>query len=70
MKFTITDLVNAEKFVHIFQHLKNFADNINIDFMDDKIYIQGMDSAHVSLYEISLGKSFFEEYTIETILDL
>ena len=66
MKFTITDLVNAEKFVHIFQHLKNFANNINIDFMDDKVYIQGMDGAHVSLYEISLDKSFFDEYSIDS----
>ena len=28
MKLTITNLVNAEKFTHIFQHLKNFTDNI------------------------------------------
>ena len=62
MIFTITDLVNAEKFTHIFQQLKNFTDNINIDFLPDKVYIQGMDTAHVSLYEISLDASFFEKY--------
>ena len=65
MKLTITDIGNAEKFTHIFQHLKNFTDNINIDFLEDKVYIQGMDSAHVSLYEISLENSFFEIYEIE-----
>lgn len=65
MIFTITDLVNAEKFTHIFQQLKNFTDNINIDFLPDKVYIQGMDTAHVSLYEISLDASFFEKYVIE-----
>ena len=65
MKFTITDLVNADKFAHIFQHLKNFADNINIDFLEDKVYIQGMDNAHISLYEINLDRSFFDEYVID-----
>ena len=64
MKLTITDIGNAEKFTHIFQHLKNFTDNINIDFLEDKVYIQGMDSAHVSLYEISFDKSFFEIYEL------
>lgn len=64
MKLTITDITNAEKFVNIFQHLKNFTDNINIDFLPDKVYIQGMDSAHVCLYEISLDKSYFDEYTL------
>ena len=64
MKLTITNLVNAEKFTHIFQHLKNFTDNINIDFLQDGIYIQGMDTAHVSLYEITFNKSYFESYEI------
>lgn len=64
MKLTITNLVNAEKFTHIFQHLKNFTDNINIDFLQDGIYIQGMDNSHVSLYEITLNKSYFESYEI------
>ncbi len=65
MKLIITDLANAEKLTHIFQNLKNFTDNINIDFMENGVYIQGMDNAHVSLYEITLDRSYFEEYSIE-----
>ena len=66
MKLIISDLAKAEKFSVIFQNLKSQAENINIDFLDDKVYIQGMDTSHVSLFEMTIKKSWFDEYELDS----
>ena len=66
MKLVINDLIKAEKFTLLFQNLKAQAENINIDFLDERMYIQGMDTSHVSLFEISIDKSWFDSYEILT----
>lgn len=62
MRFTITDKEKAECFCTIFKHIKNFTDHITFQFEDDMLYVQGMDSCQVSLYEIKFSKSWFSEY--------
>ena len=52
-------------FVNIFQHLKLFSTNINIHIGCDKVYIQGMDGSHVSIYELNLLSSWFDEYNVD-----
>ena len=52
-------------FVHIFQHLKLFSNNVNLRFDEDKLYVQGMDGSHVSVFELNITSSWFDEYTIE-----
>ena len=60
MKLVINDLIKADKFTLLFQNLTQ-AENINIDFLDDRMYIQGMDTSHVSLSHID--KSLFDSET-------
>jgi proliferating cell nuclear antigen len=57
--------VKAETFATIFQHMKLFTDNINIMFESERMFIQGMDSARVSIFEITLPATWFDEYEHE-----
>ena len=64
MKFSIIDKVTQDKFIGIFQLLKNITSIISFIFKDDYIHIQGMDSGHICLFDINLNKEWFETYII------
>ena len=65
MKIKIIDEQKCNDFVNVFQHIKLFSMNINIHIKTDKVYIQGMDASHVSIYELNLLSSWFDEYNVE-----
>lgn len=62
MKIQISNLIKAETFAVIFQNMKLFAENINIIFMDDKMFIQAMDAGHVSILELNLPNVWFDKF--------
>ena len=64
MSIIIRDKQKINIFTNIFKHLKVFGETFNLMFNSDKLYIQGMDSARVSLFELVLVKSWFDEYNI------
>ena len=64
MNITISPL-KSDVFTQLFQFLKAFTDVIVIQVLEDKLYVQGMDNAHVSLFEINLSSTWFESYVID-----
>lgn len=62
MNFSISNPVKAEHFSSIFQHLKLFTDPINIRFESTGIYVQTMDTTHVSIFELNIPNSWFDNY--------
>lgn len=64
MKLVITEPTKVKAFATIFKQLKNVTADVNIDFTEDTMYIQGMDSAHACLFELLLQKEWFTEYTV------
>ena len=64
MKVTISNLAKAEIFAAIFQHIKNFSDQINVRFSNERMYIQTMDSSRVSIVEIEIPKTWFDVYDV------
>lgn len=62
MNIHIQQLQKAEIFTGLFQHVKAFTDQINIMFEKERMYIQTMDSAHVSIIEMELPSSWFDSY--------
>ena len=62
MEIQLTSPQKAEAFTTLFQHIKNFTDNINIMFESERMFVQGMDSARVSIFEIHLPSSWFDVY--------
>ena len=64
MNIIIQNQSKADIFTYIFQYIKNFSDQINIIFEQERLYIQTMDSGHVSIFELVLPSAWFDEYTI------
>jgi proliferating cell nuclear antigen PCNA len=54
----------ADSFAGLFQHIKLFTEHINILFMSDKMFVQGMDSSRVSIFEIYLPVAWFDKYEL------
>lgn len=55
----------ASQFATIFQNLKLFTDELFLIFEEDKLYIQGMDSSHVSMFELVLHQEWFDTYQVD-----
>jgi proliferating cell nuclear antigen len=64
MDIKINNLLKADVFSSLFQHIKLFTEHINITFSDEKMYLQTMDGSRVSIVEMNLPSSWFDEYTI------
>lgn len=62
MKLTLKDSSKVTKFSAIFQHLKQLVDCIAIYFSVDGMYIQGMDSTQICLFECKIINTWFDEY--------
>ena len=55
----------AVLFSSLFQHIKVFTEQINIMFESGRMYIQTMDSARVSIFEIEMPRNWFDSYELE-----
>lgn len=66
MKLYITNQVKADCFALIFQHMKVFTEHINLMIEEGRIYIQSMDTSHVSIVEVILPKEWFDEYELDS----
>ena len=64
MKIVLNNPVKSDLFALIFQHIKTFTEYINISFQKKGLYIQSMDSSHISIFEVNLPASWFDEYIL------
>jgi len=62
MKFSVSDKTKCKKFCSLFQLSSAICDDVNIHVSEDKIFIQGMDPAHVCLFEVTIEKDWFETF--------
>lgn len=65
MKFTIKQKSRKDVFISLFKVLKNCSSLVNMMFKEDHLYIQGMDKAHVCLFDLKIMSSWFESYEIK-----
>lgn len=63
--FKLTQTEKVEKFVTVFSNLKGFTEYVTLRLEEEKLFVQGMDSSHVSMFEINLSNDWFDEYSIE-----
>ena len=70
MEFTISDQTKATQFSFLFQNIRVFTDTINFVCENDKLFIQSMDSANVLLFEVKIQKDWFNEYKVETNVNI
>ena len=63
LQIQINQEAKSDVFSTLFQHIKNMTENINIMFKAEGMYIQAMDNARVSIFEINIPAAWFDEYT-------
>ena len=65
MSFVLT-LKNKEKvnkFIVLFKYLKNICPDVTMNISDKGLYVQGMCSAHVLMFELNISPDWFDTYT-------
>jgi proliferating cell nuclear antigen PCNA len=62
MNITINSTGKAEIFGLLFQHIRLFTEHINVTFDKEKMFMQSMDSSRVSVFELSLPSTWFDNY--------
>lgn len=65
MEISIVNPQKAEVFVQIFQNMKALTNAISIMLREKQFYVQGMDSSHVSMFELALDHKWFDSYKVE-----
>jgi DNA polymerase III sliding clamp (beta) subunit (PCNA family) len=65
MKLSIENKSKLEMFVALFQLLKNWSTQLNLQFEPDQLYIQTMDKSHICLSNIVIKAAWFSEYFVE-----
>ena len=65
MKIVLSDTRKVMQFACILRHLKNISSDIEILINKDRLYTQGMDNSHVSLFELNLKNSWFNKYIVD-----
>ena len=64
MEIVIENPTRADLFAGLFQHMKLFTENMNIYFNTEHLFIQAMDSCHVSICEVKLPSNWFDVYNV------
>lgn len=64
MKLVISDLKKAKQFASVFRMLPNISNEVNLHFQENELYFQGMDQAHVCIYEMKIAADWFNEYDV------
>lgn len=65
MEFVLTNKQKTNQFSHIFKNLKNISTDVEMHVKQSGIYIQGMDSGHVCLFELELKSYWFNEFKFD-----
>lgn len=65
MEFEIHGKEKRDKFVGLFQQLKQLSDASTLYFTRDGMYLQGMDQSHILLYTTNLSSDWFVAYECE-----
>lgn len=52
-----------ESFTTIFLSMKSITQSVNVHFNEDRMYVQTMDAARVSILEVTLPKEWFDAYS-------
>jgi proliferating cell nuclear antigen PCNA len=66
MKLVIADLKKAKQFSSVFQTLPNISNEVNLHFRENELYLQGMDMAHVCIFEMKINSEWFSEYDVDS----
>lgn len=58
----VSEPSKARAFSAIFQNMKHFCDHVNVVFEKERVYAQGMDNSHISIFELFIPCEWFDSY--------
>ena len=58
----VSEPCKARAFSAIFQNMKCFCDHVNLVFEKERVYAQGMDNSHISIFELFIPAAWFDSY--------
>jgi proliferating cell nuclear antigen len=70
MNISLNNLLKVDIFTSLFQNIKLFTDQINIDCNSERIYIQTMDNSKIAILEITIPSSWFCSYSCDVPVTL
>lgn len=62
MNILIQNPTKIDIFTTLFQNMKHFSENVNLQFTSEHLYVQTMDNARISILEFYLPNTWFCEY--------
>jgi len=62
MQLIIQSPTKSEAFILLFQNLRTFTDSVNMQFTKEGLFIQTMDTSHVSIVELNIPSEWFSTY--------
>jgi proliferating cell nuclear antigen PCNA len=65
MKLTLSNSKKVYKFTNLFNNLKNISREVVLTFTKEGLHTQGLDSAHVCLFDIRIKAEWFDTYELE-----
>lgn len=65
MRFFLNQVSKADIFSAVIQNLKTFTETVNFQFTEAGLYIQTMDTSHISVIEANIPADWFNEYKCE-----
>lgn len=68
-QLTINDEIKCNIFTNIFKNIKQFSADINLYFEEERFYTQFIDTGHISLVELNLKNTWFDEYECSETLE-
>tara|TARA_B100001093_G_C26858627_1_gene1028737 strand:- start:7926 stop:8765 length:840 start_codon:yes stop_codon:yes gene_type:complete len=60
MKFGVSNKDKVAKFLAITKNMKHMVNEVNLGICERGLYVQGMDSSHVGMFEWKLEKDWFD----------
>ena len=70
MKLSIENKPKLEMFIALFQLLKNWSSQLNLQFETDQLFIQTMDKSHICLSNIIIKAAWFAEYQVSNATNI
>ena len=64
MELRISDPAKLDIFSQMLQNVKVFSDKVNILFDENGLFLQTMDSARVSIFEMHIPAPWFDKYSV------
>jgi len=70
MEICIQNNTKCELFTSLFQNIRSFTEHVSMIFSSTGLYLQTMDTSHVSIIELNIPHTWFDKYEFNNEKDI